>query len=311
MPFKNQGFTVIVFLSLIFVFNCCTQKLKKFETRKIRIIATTTLVADMVKNIGGDKVEVISLMGAGIDPHLYKASENDIIRIIESDIIIYSGLHLEGKMQSVFRKMEKGKFNTMAVTDGIAQNELIRVDENNKEYDPHFWFSIRLWKEASTHIQKTLSKFDSINSSYYCKNLENYLITLDSLDQWIRNEISKIPVEQRVLITAHDAFNYFGREYGFEVLGLQGLNTSAEAGIRDVQNLAGIIADRQIKAVFIETSLSHRNVEALKEAVKSRGFTVNIGGELFSDSLGDIEDETGTYIGMFKHNINVIVNALY
>lgn len=308
--FTKNSFILLYLLTLAMLLSGCRYREGFFTGDRLKVIATTTFVADMVKNIGGNKAEVITLMGAGIDPHLYKASENDIIRIMESDVIFYSGLHLEGKMQTVFGKMKKRKFKTFAVTDGIDKRQLITTDEKTGQHDPHFWFSISAWKDASRYVHGILCSLDSLNSMVYNQNLESYLSRLDSLDLWIREEIGKIPQNQKVLITAHDAFNYFGRDYGIEVIGLQGLNTSAEAGVRDVQNLARLITQRRIKSIFVETSVSHRNVEALQEAVKSKGFSMSIGGELFSDSLGDEDSATGTYIGMFKHNVSVIVNAL-
>lgn len=301
---------VILFsLTVIFLSNC-HHSAGFFSGNKLKVTATTTLVADMVRQIGGDRVEVLSLMGPGIDPHMYKASENDIIRIMESDLVFYSGLHLEGKLEMVFEKMSRSNIRTFAVSEGISRDILLQIDKNTGQADPHFWFSVEAWKQASVYVQQVLSRVDTANAPVYERNLTGYMSQLDSLETWIHHEIAKIYPEQRVLITAHDAFNYFGKYYGFEVMGLQGLNTAAEAGVKDVIDLAGLIATRKIKSVFTETSVPPRNVEALKESVKSRGFNVNSGGSLYSDSLGDENSEAGTYIEMYKYNVQIIVDAL-
>jgi len=306
---RNFKMVILFSMTVIFLSNC-HHNAGFFSGNQLKVTATTTLVADMVRQIGGDRVEVLSLMGPGIDPHMYKASENDIIRIMESDLVFYSGLHLEGKLEMVFEKMSRSHIRTYAVSEGISRDILLQVDKNTGHYDPHFWFSVEAWQQASVCVQQVLSRVDTSNALVYEKNLKDYLVQLDSLETWVHREIAKINPEQRVLITAHDAFNYFGKYYGFEVMGLQGLNTAAEAGVKDVIDLAGLIATRKIKSVFTETSVPPRNVEALKEAVKSRGFNVNSGGSLYSDSLGDENSEAGTYIEMYKYNVQVIVDAL-
>lgn len=249
-------------------------------------------------------------MGAGVDPHLYKASEGDVNKLFTADMVIYSGLHLEGKLVEVFEKMELQGISMVAVSDTIARSSLISSANFASNYDPHIWFDISIWKEASAYVAQKLKQRDPAHIQLYSSNLEKYLSRLDSTEIVIKEMISKIPPEKRVLITAHDAFNYFGKAYGFEVLGLQGISTATEAGVKDVQNLSNLIVERKISAIFIESSVPKRNIEALQAAVKSKGFEVAIGGELYSDACGDAGTFEGSYIGMVIHNVSTITNAL-
>lgn len=277
--------------------------------RPIRVVTTTGIVGDLVRNIGGERVSVISLMGPGIDPHLYKASAGDVIRLQEADIIFYNGLHLEAAMGAVLERMQ-GRVRTVAVTAGIPRELLLPSDAYENLYDPHIWFDVTLWKQAAEQVYDALRDFDSSGASVYRANADAYLHQLDALHTYVLEQSATIPAEQRVLITAHDAFRYFGRAYGFEVRGLQGISTATEAGAADVQALAELIAARRIPAIFVETSVPQRTVEAVQAAVQERGFAVTIGGELFSDALGAPETPEGTYIGMVRHNIDTMVRAL-
>lgn len=296
---------LICFLAL---FASCDNA-KKVDNGKLNVVTTTTMITDLVKNIGGSAVDVEGLMGTGVDPHLYKASEGDVSKLTQADVVFYSGLHLEGKLVDVFEKMERYT-NTIALTKALDKNTLIGSEYFASSYDPHIWFNITYWKQITIKLTKELSKADPKNAELFEKNKTEYLEQLDSLEKEIKQTIRTLPKEKRILVTAHDAFNYFGKEYGFEVVGLQGLSTATEAGVQDVQNLAKLIIRKKVKAIFVESSVPRRTIEALQEAVKSEGFDVQIGGTLYSDALGNSGTPEGTYIGMFKYNVNTIINAL-
>ena len=267
------------------------------------------MITDVVKNVGGDRVEVIGLMGPGVDPHLYKASAGDVQKFKSASLIFYNGLHLESKMGDILAKMS-GDTKTIAVTDTVDRSLLLTPPEFEGQYDPHLWFDVTLWMKVVGKVRDVFSEFDSDNTLMYWSNAERYLAKLAELHEYVKEQAERVPSEQRVLVTAHDAFNYFGKAYGFEVRGLQGISTATEAGIADVQALATFIAERRIPAIFVESSVSTRSLEAVKAAVKSKGFDVEIGGELFSDAMGNEGTPEGTYIGMVRHNIDTIVKAL-
>ncbi len=279
------------------------------DQSQIQVVTTTNIIADIARNIGGREVQVVSLMGAGVDPHLYKAREGDIRRMSEADIIFYNGLHLEGKMVDILKGMTRFAL-TVPVAEAIPDSLLIYPEQFEGNPDPHVWFDIKMWEYAVIQIAQTLQAYDTLNASYYHKNLTRYLAALDTLNSYIHRRVQELPVQRRIIITAHDAFNYFGRAYGFTIYGLQGISTASEAGAKDVRRLATVIVQHQIPAIFVETSVSPRNIEALKEAVHARGFMVRIGGYLYSDSLGEPGTPEGTYIGMVKHNIDTIVESL-
>lgn len=285
------------------------KKATKQNEGKLNIVTTTTMITDLVKNIGKDSVNVQGLMGSGVDPHLYKASAGDVSKLTGADVVFYSGLHLEGKLVDVFEKMGRNS-NTIALADVLDKNGLRGSEYFASNYDPHIWFNIEYWKQITNYLTEELGKLDPDNASFYEDNKEEYLKKLDTLEDEVRQTIATLPVEKRVLVTAHDAFNYFGNEYGFEVVGLQGLSTATEAGVQDVQKLAQLIIDKKVKSIFVETSVPKRTIEALQEAVKSKDYDVQIGGTLYSDALGNSGTDEGTYIGMFRYNVNTIVAAL-
>lgn len=297
----------LVFLFIAILSSCKNDKKK--QDNKLKIVTTTTMITDLVRNIGGDSVNVQGLMGSGVDPHLYKASEGDVSKLTNADVVFYSGLHLEGKLVDVFEKMGRTT-NTIALAEVLDKDKLIGSEYFASNYDPHIWFNIAYWKQMTSFLTKELSILDSDNAAFFEENKIKYLKKLDELENDVRKTIASLPEEKRVLVTAHDAFNYFGKEYGFEVVGLQGLSTATEAGVQDVQNLAKLIIEKNVKAVFVETSVPKRTIEALQQAVLSKGFQVEIGGTLYSDALGNAGTDEGTYIGMFKYNVNTIVEAL-
>ena len=273
---------------------------------KMSVVTTIGMIGDVAANIGGERVEVYSMMGAGVDPHLYKAKAGDLTRLNKADLILYNGIHLESKMGDVLEKLSKTQ-NIKAIEDGISEEILITVDQ---AHDPHIWFDVSNWMLASHVILEALVITDPSGESIYRANHASYLKKLEDLDAYTKQKAMTIPQENRILITAHDAFNYFGRAYGFEVKGLQGISTVDEAGTSDVRDLADFIAKNQIRSLFVESSVSPKSIQALQAAVKSRGWDVEIGGELFSDAMGNAGTLEGTYIGMVTHNIDTIVAGL-
>lgn len=296
-------------LLLVLITVSCKTSEKK-TNGKLNVVTTTTMVTDLVKNIGGDKIDINGLMGAGVDPHLYKASEGDVAKLFNADVIIYSGLHLEGKLVEVFEKMEHQNKKTIEISDVIAKDNLIGSALFASNYDPHIWFDITNWTKMTVYVADKLAEIDVKNASFYKENAKIYLEKLQVLNKEVAQKINELSEEKRILVTAHDAFNYFGRQHKFNVVGLQGLSTATEAGVQDVQKLAKFIIDNKVKAIFVESSVPKRTIEALQEAVKSKGHEVVIGGTLYSDALGSAGTDEGTYIGMYKANVNTIVNAL-
>lgn len=277
---------------------------------KLNIVATTTMLADLVSSIGGEHVTVNGLMGPGIDPHLYQASAGDVSLMQKADVVVYNGLHLEGKMGEIFENLSNQGAAVICIEKGLDESRLLAWEDDSSIHDPHIWFDVSLWKDAAKTVAKGLADADPNGKADYEANLDAYLKELDETDTYIRGRADELSEEQRVLVTAHDAFQYFGKAYGFEVRGLQGISTDAEAGTADVSDLAGFIVERQIKAIFVESSVPPKTIEALQAAVKAKGFDVSIGGELYSDSLGDAQSGAGTYILTVKANIDTIVDAL-
>ena len=296
----------ITCLFVIFLVAC---KAPTKSSGKLKVVVTTSMLTDLVKNIGGDLIDLQGLMGAGVDPHLYKASEGDVSKLFNADVIFYNGLHLEGKLVAVFEKMETQK-TTVALGEFLAKEGLIGSDYFASNYDPHVWFNIQYFKEFSDKVTSVLSEEDPKNAASFTANNLAFQQKLDLLHTAVVNTIATLAPEKRVLVTAHDAFNYFGKAYGFKVVGLQGLSTATEAGVQDVQKLSEYIIANKVKAIFIESSVPRRTIEALEAAVLSKGHQVSIGGSLYSVALGDGGSVEGTYVGMFLYNVKTIVNAL-
>jgi manganese/zinc/iron transport system substrate-binding protein len=292
----------------ILLAGCGPDKNGKAGNKKLNIVTTTGMIADATKNIAGDKAEITALMGPGVDPHLYKATQGDISRLKEAKLVFYNGLHLEGKMGDILNRLDKNK--VIAVSRNIDEAKLRKAPQFLDSHDPHIWFNVRLWMEAVQEISTVLQKTDTTNAGLYKKNAEAYLQKLDSLDKWTRSEIQSIPESGRLLITAHDAFGYFGDAYGIEVKGLQGISTLSEFGLNDVTELVNLIVSRKIKAVFVESSVPKKSIEAVVEGCRNKGHEVIIGGTLYSDAMGPTGTFEGTYIGMVTANVNTIVKAL-
>ncbi len=302
---------MITTLFIIGVAGCSSgsEEIQGSEDKPVEIVTTTAQIGDITKNIGGELVEVNSLMGPGVDPHLYKAVQGDIQNMTSADIIFYNGLHLEGQMGEIFEEMKKEK-PTIPVAERIPEDKLLADPDSPDVSDPHVWFDINLWKYAAEAVRDGLIELDPSNEETYVKNTEAYLEELDKLNEYAMDRFEEIPEESRVLVTAHDAFNYFGEAYGFEVLGLQGLSTESDYGVNDIQRIIDVLVKRNIKGVFVESSVSERSINAVVEGAKEEGHDVSIGGELYSDAMGEEGTEEGTYIGMFRHNVETIVESL-
>lgn len=300
--------TIILMCTLVIA--ACRQRAADRNTDEpVKIVATTGMIGDAVQNIAGPRAEVITLMGPGVDPHLYKATHGDLEHLTQADIVYYNGLHLEGKMGEVFRKLSRTR-PVVAVAENIPEERLRKISGFQGAYDPHIWFDVQLWKQAVTGISEHLQQYDSTHRSHYSTLSERYLRQLDSLDGAVRKSLAEIPEAQRILITAHDAFGYFGDAYGFEVRGLQGISTLSEFGLRDVTELVDFIISRKVKAIFVETSVSEKTVQAVVEGCQEKGWDVRIGGSLYSDALGESGTPEGTYIGMVSANVRTIGQSL-
>ncbi|MBM7649177.1 manganese/zinc/iron transport system substrate-binding protein [Bacillus ectoiniformans] len=301
---------ITIFLAVILatgLAGCTSSEDNKKKEEQLVVATTIAQIADIVKNVGGEHVKVEALMGPGTDPHLYQAAQGDIKKLTEADVIFYNGLHLEGKMNEIFKKVNEQK-PTYAVAESIPKEKLKK--SGDKLHDPHVWFDISLWIYAVEKVEEGLATADPAHKEEFKANSQQYIERLKKLDEYGKKQMAQIPKESRVLVTAHDAFGYFGDAYGLEVMGLQGLSTDSEYGVKDVQSLVKTLADRNIKAIFIESSISDRSINAVVQGSENRGHEVKVGGELYSDAMGEEGTETGTYEGMFKHNIDTIVNAL-
>lgn len=272
----------------------------------LTVVATTGMIGDAALAIAGDRAEVISLMGPGVDPHLFKASEGDVGRLTGADLILYNGLHLEGKMGDVLEKVGRSR-PVIAVAETVPESEHLLADG---AVDPHLWFDVALWQAILDPIVEAFAEVDPEGAELYRANGEAYRERLVRLDAWVGEQIATIPTEQRVLVTAHDAFGYFGRAYAIEVIGLQGMSTIAEAGIGDIERVVDLIVERRIPAIFVESSVPRRAIEAVQAACAAQGHAVTIGGELFSDAMGAAGTPEGTYEGMVRHNVTTLVEAL-
>ena len=274
----------------------------------IKIVCTTGMVADLARNVGGKHVEVKALMGAGVDPHLYKASPGDLSLMSNGDMVLYSGWHLEGKMTEVFDNLAREKPAIAVAEKGIPHDQILEVEGG--AHDPHVWFDVSLWSQTAGAVRDVLVEFDPPNAADYKANAAAYQERLAKLHQEAKTKIATIPKEQRVMVTAHDAFRYFGRAYEIEVRGIQGISTDSEAGVKQINDLVTFISKRKIKAVFVETSVSDQNIKSLLEGSAASGHKVVIGGSLYSDAMGDDGTPEGTYEGMVRHNVETIVKAL-
>ena len=274
-------------------------------------IATTVgMISDITRQVAGDRATVEGLIGPGVDPHLYRPTRTDVQKLLDADVILYNGLLLEGKMTDALIRAANAGRRVHAVTELMDEQYLLEPEEFAGHHDPHVWMDPAAWAKAVEVVRDRLSEYDPKGGAVYGANAGAYLAQLGALDAYAAEVLSTVPGGQRVLVTAHDAFNYFGRRFGFEVVGIQGLSTESEAGVRDIERLVDLLVERKVGAVFVESTVSERNINALIAGAKARGHTVVIGGRLFSDAMGDAGTYEGTYIGMIDHNVTTIARAL-
>ncbi|MQY41736.1 manganese transporter [Epibacterium sp. SM1969] len=275
----------------------------------LKIVATTGMIADAARQVGGDEVDVKALMGPGVDPHAYRQTRSDIVAMTRADLVLWHGLFLEAQMEEFFHDLA-GKRAVVAVAETLPKDVLRGHDDYADKYDPHVWMSPALWKDVVIGVQKTLTEARPEAAEAFAANAAAHLAELDKLHAYGRDVLSNVPSEARVLLSAHDAFGYFGRDFGFEVLGVQGISTQSEAGLNRISELVDLLVERKIGAVFVESSVSDRSMRALIEGAAAQGHEVKIGGELFSDAMGNDGTYEGTYVGMLDHNFTIISSAL-
>ena len=276
----------------------------------LSIVTTTGMITDLAQRIAGDRATVTGLMGSGIDPHLYTPTRSDIQKLLAADIVLYNGLHLEGKMTDALERVAGSGKTVRAVTEEIDESYLLSPEQFNGHHDPHVWMDPTAWAKSAAVIRDTLSGHDPDGASEYAANAEVVINDINALDAYAERVLHSVPDEHRVLVTAHDAFSYFGQRYGYEVVGIQGISTESEAGVRDIERIVSLLVDQKIGAVFVETTVSERNIKALIAGANARGHTVVIGGNLFSDAMGPSGSYEGTYVGMIDHNVTIIARAL-
>lgn len=277
---------------------------------RLRVVVTTGQIEDAVANVAGERVHLHALMGPGTDPHLFVLSEGDLVRLEQADVIFFNGLHLEARLADLLTGLGRDGRHSVAVTRDLAESALIATPASQSQHDPHVWFDLALWSQAVATIAAELAAADPAGAEAYEANAAEYLRRLENLGQWAGAQLDRVPADRRILVTAHDAFGYFGRAWGFQVYGLQGISTAAEAGAGDVQRLANFLADERIPAIFIETSVPDQTMRAVLEAARAQGHQVLIGGELYSDALGPRDSEAGTFEGMYRVNVMAIAGAL-
>lgn len=308
---SKSKYMLLLVLVVAMVISACTSDKgnngKSQQGDKINVVTTIAQIAEPLSIIGGDKVEVTSLMGPGVDPHLYNATQGDIKKLESSDAVFYSGLHLEANMTKVFEEIGKSK-PVLGIGDSIAADQLLK-DEGGA-IDPHIWFDIDLWQQALENATSKLKQMSAENADYFEANKEKYFEELQKLKNESKEKLSQIPKDKRILVTAHDAFGYFGRLQDVEVVGLQGLSTEDEIGLNDIEDTIKIILDHKVPAVFIESSINPASINAVIEGAKKQGLDIKLGGELFSDAMGEEGTPEGTYIGMYRHNVETIYKAL-
>ncbi|MGB1251254.1 MAG: metal ABC transporter solute-binding protein, Zn/Mn family [Candidatus Promineifilaceae bacterium] len=305
---KNNVQLILLVVFAVFVAACGGGATE--SSGKLKVVTTTGQLGDAVANIGGDTLELASLLGPGIDPHLYVPTEGDVGKFSSADVIFYNGINLEAQMSRIMAQMgERGKI-VVSVGDSMPESDLLNWEGEGKAFDPHIWNDPVLWSQGVELIRDMLMEADPDNADVYEANTKAYLAEIAETHAYVTELINSIPESQRVMITAHDAFAYFGRTYGLEVAGLQGISTESEAGTADVQNLAAFIIERGVPAMFVETSVPARTIEAVQAAVQAQGAAVEIGGSLFSDALGEAGTAAATYNGMLRHNAETLTGAL-
>lgn len=300
----------LLLAAVVAVAGCSSGPADKAENSgKPRIVATTGMVADLVRQVAGERVEVEQIMGAGVDPHLYKPTRDDVQAILSADAVFYSGLMLEGKMGDTLVKVGRSR-PVFAVTELIDESKLHESEGAEGHPDPHVWMDVAAWSECVGAVSKAMAEVLPERATEFEENAARHREELLALDAYAREAIATVPEASRVLITSHDAFKYFGRAYGIEVLGVQGISTESEAGLRRINELVALLVERKVPAVFVESSVSPKNIQALVDGAAANGHEVKIGGELFSDAMGQAGTYEGTYVGMLDHNATTVARAL-
>ncbi|KZB51020.1 metal ABC transporter solute-binding protein, Zn/Mn family [Thalassospira xiamenensis] len=300
---RNFGFALAAVCSFVAV------SMTDASAKPIDVVATTSMIADAARQVAGDRAKVTALMGPGVDPHSYRQTRSDIAAMARADLVLWHGLYLEAQLEEFFLDLEKRR-NVVAVGEAIDKSKLLSHAEYKGRYDPHVWMDPKLWETVVLAVRDALIKTDPEGEATYRANADKHIADIEKLITYMQSVTKTVPEKSRVLLTAHDAFNYFGRGYDFEVMGIQGISTESEAGLRRVEELVDTIVDRNIAAVFVESSVPERNVRALIEGAAARGQKVEIGGTLFSDAMGEPGTYEGTYIGMIDHNATLITRAL-
>ncbi|WP_410474061.1 metal ABC transporter solute-binding protein, Zn/Mn family [Guyparkeria sp. TX1] len=277
--------------------------------QRLSVVATTGMIADAVREIGGDQVQVDGLMGPGIDPHSYRQTRSDIVAMTRADLVLWHGLYLEAQMEEFLQRLIKRQ-TVVAVAEELDRDRLLGHEDYDDKRDPHVWMDPALWADVVATVRDAMIEARPDLEATFRERATDYIERIKRLGQWATEVTSSVPVESRVLLTAHDAFAYFGRAHDFEVIGIQGISTESEAGLRRIRDLVDLLVEREIAAVFVESSVSERNIRALVEGAASRGHEVRIAGTLYSDAMGPAGRYEGTYIGMIDHNITTIVRAL-
>jgi len=309
--FRHRSLTLLFTFLMVMLVGCSEPNGDdgKASDGKLSIVATTAMIADAAENVGGDLVTVSALMGPGSDPHLFNASAGDVSRMRDADLILYNGLHLEGKLDQVFEAVSRSK-TVVAVAEHVPENRQLSSSGGSHIPDPHVWFDVSRWMYVLDAVEASLSELDPDHHETYSSNAAAYRDSLVALDAWVHETLAVIPDNRRALITAHDAFAYFADAYDFEVYGLQGISTVSEAGTGDMRRIANLIVDRDIPAIFVESSVPTKAIEAVQASVQAKGHMVTVGGELYSDAMGLPGTPEGTYLGMVRHNVRMIVNSL-
>lgn len=289
--------------------NTTENKTTTAEDKKLKVVCTTSIIADVLKNVAQDKIELQALMGYGVDPHLYKATQGDLETLQEADIVFYNGVHLEGRMGDVLEKLAKKK-TVLPISKGFSESKLINNSDFTDGHDPHIWFDIDIWKSVTSYMTETLTKEDKQNAETYKTGEKKYIARLDSLDKSIANQVQQIADSNRIIITSHDALNYYSRKYDFKMRSLQGSSTAAEFGLKDISNLVDFIVEHKLKSIFAENIVSPQALEAVIKGCADKGHTVTIGGKLYSDALGPKGSTGDTYIGMLGANTKTLIEAL-
>jgi manganese/zinc/iron transport system substrate-binding protein len=275
----------------------------------LSVVATTGMVADAARQVGGDLVTVQALMGPGIDPHSYRQTRSDIVAMSRADLVLWHGLYLEAQLENLLLDLGRTR-SVIAVGEAVPEAERIAHPDYQDRFDPHVWMDPDLWRHVVIAVRDALSAARPEKTDAFTANSEKHLADLARLSDYAARSLASVPADARILLTAHDAFGYFGRSHGFEVLGIQGISTESEAGLNRIGALVDLLVERRIGAVFVESSVSDRNIRALIEGAAARGHVVRVGGEVYSDAMGPEGTYEGTYIGMIDHNVTVIAVAL-